>query len=234
MEAFNHSNFGELNSIPAKTLKSKIYESRLAGYGDLFIKHREDLEFALSVHTSLGVDTANTKLDTQGDKLAAVDQKLDMLLLMRKLDTSREKDMLKFIDEKGGAKACVENDALLKELIQKSGEGVSGVIGSDRSRGTDGMAAAKKALTKELAENYDDALKKNFALFGRKLEVQTRQMQQELQVSIQEEGQHIITTILSGAHDRIVDEVVLLHSQLCQRIRLIFWLRTCAQFGKIW
>lgn len=191
----------------AKTVKSKIYEGRLAKYGSLFIKHREKLELALTVHTALGVDAANDKLDTQGEQVAAIDEKLDMLLLLRKLDSPREKEIQRFIDERGGAKACIENETLLKELVDMSGEGFLGFTGGENLRGSEGLAAARKALGRELAENIDDALRKNIILFERKLEAQNRQLKEQLDVSFQVEGEHIITAILSGAHDRITDKV---------------------------
>ncbi|KAJ7578160.1 hypothetical protein C8J56DRAFT_797697, partial [Mycena floridula] len=190
----------------AKTVKSKIYEQRLAGYGNLFIKHRENLDFALSIHTALGVDNANVKLDSQRNKLETIDEKLDMLLLFRKLDTPREREVYKFIEEKGGAKNCIDNNELLKELIEISGEGIAGVTGSENTKGVNGLAAARRTLTKEMTENVDEAFRKNLDLFGKKLEMQNRQLQQKLQDSIQEQGQHIISAIFSGAHDRIIDQ----------------------------
>lgn len=155
---------------------------------------------------AIGVDNANLKLDGQQTQLQALDRKLDMLLLFSRLDTPREKEVQRFIDDKGGPKTCIENDQLLEELIIKSGEGYSGVTGSDTSR-TDGLQAAKKVLSRELAENLDDALKKNLRLFERKLEIQNKQLKDQLQDAMHTEGQYIITAILAGAHERIIDPV---------------------------
>jgi hypothetical protein len=138
--------------------------------------------------------------------MGGLEKKLDMLLLFQKLETPREKDLHKFIDEKGGPEKCLKSDQLLKELIDKSGEGYAGVLGADYIRGEDGLAASRKQLSKDLGEDIDEALKKNFRLFERKLDFQQKQLD-DLQVSFHTESQRIITTILSGSHDRIDDPV---------------------------
>lgn len=185
--------------IPAKTIKSKIYESRLAGYASLFSDHRTEIERALTIHTALGVDTANLKLDNQDKKLRSIEDKLDMMLLFRKLDSPREKDVQKFMDENGGAKACIEKDELLNKLIAKSGESIATYSEHAPGKRSDDLTAARKKLNKELLEDLDEALKKNLVLFERKLDVLTD--------SIKREAEHIITAIFSGAHDKISDTV---------------------------
>ena len=42
-------------------LKSKVYESRLAGWATTFADFAKELESSLAVHTALGVDAANEK-----------------------------------------------------------------------------------------------------------------------------------------------------------------------------
>ncbi|KAF9462351.1 hypothetical protein BDZ94DRAFT_1322722 [Collybia nuda] len=185
----------------AKTVKSSIYEARLAEYATLFVEHRKSLELSLAMHTSLGVDSANQKLDGQGDRLRSIEEKLDMLLLFRKLDTPREKDVQKFIEDNGGAKACINNPELLEELVSKSGESLSRFSGRETGRRSNELPDIKKKLLKELGEDIDDALKRNMVLFERKLDIQSKQLTE----AVQQESDHIITTLLSGAHDRITD-----------------------------
>lgn len=187
----------------AKTVKASIYETRLSDFGLLFVDHRKSLELALSVHTSLGVDSANQKLDDQGDRLQAIETKLDMIMLFRKLDTPREKDVLRFIEEHGGAKACITNEELLEELVAKSGESLSRFPGRDAGRRSNDLPDIKKRLLKELQEDIDEAFSRNMVLFERKLDIQSKQLTE----AVQDEADHIISTLLSGAHDRITDPV---------------------------
>ncbi|KAJ7131765.1 hypothetical protein C8R43DRAFT_895670, partial [Mycena crocata] len=184
-------------SFLAKTIKSKIYEGRLAGYVTMFADHKKEIGFALKVHTALGVDAANKKLDGQDVHLRLIEDKMEALF--RRLDTPRERDVQKFIDEKGGAKMCLDSDATLQELVSRSGESLAS-IDSTRS-GSGDLASAKKILTKELAEDVDEALKKNMKLFDRKMEMQSKQLTN----AISSTGEHIISVLSSGAHDKILD-----------------------------
>ncbi|KDR67823.1 hypothetical protein GALMADRAFT_129997 [Galerina marginata CBS 339.88] len=185
----------------AKTVKASTYETRLSDFVTQFEEHRRKLELAFTMHTSLGVDSANDKLDVQDHRLRAIEEKLDTIALFRKLDTPREKDVQKFIDEHGGVKACLNNDELLEELVAKSGESSSRISGRDTSRRSNDLPTIRKRLLKELMEDIDDVLTRNMVLFERKLDIQSKQLTE----TIQSESDHIIHTLLSGAHDRIID-----------------------------
>ncbi|KAJ3851314.1 hypothetical protein EV368DRAFT_65857 [Lentinula lateritia] len=107
-------------SFVAKTLKSSKYEACLAAYGDIFAEYYKKLKLALSIHTAVGVDSANTKLDTLSLQMEHI--QVAMAALLQKLDTSREKDLKDFIDIHGGPKACLQDDQLVQMLINISGE----------------------------------------------------------------------------------------------------------------
>ncbi|KAJ6608432.1 hypothetical protein B0H10DRAFT_2226840 [Mycena sp. CBHHK59/15] len=183
-------------SFLAKTIKSKIYEGRLAGYVASFATHKQEIGFALKVHTALGVDAANRKLDAAGAQLQSADAHLRTLetqmdALFRRLDTPRERDAARLIADKGGARAVVESDGALTELLAKSGE----------ASGAGEIAAARKALSRELAEDVDAAFARNATLFDRKLEMQGRQLED----AMTETGRHIISVLSAGAHEKIMD-----------------------------
>ncbi|KAJ7617951.1 hypothetical protein FB45DRAFT_932998 [Roridomyces roridus] len=173
-------------SFLAKTLKSKIYESRLAGYVTLFATHKRDIEFALSMHTALGVDLVNKKLDGQDEHFQVIEETMEAIF--RKLDTPRERDVQKIIDDNGGPKACCDNDSTLQELVLKSGEGGD-------------IASARRLVAKELSEDVDELFRRNGELFDRKLEAQNKQLADTISVT----GEHIITVLSGGAHDKILD-----------------------------
>ncbi|KAJ6579585.1 hypothetical protein DFH09DRAFT_1246123 [Mycena vulgaris] len=184
-------------SFLAKTLKSKIYENRLAAYVTMFANRKKEIGFALKVHTALGVDEANKKLDGQDVHLKLIEEKMEALF--RKLDSPRERDVQKFITEKGGPKACVDDDGTLQELITKSGQNIA--LMDLTHSGNGDLASAKKLYTKELAEDVDEAFKKNMKLFDRKLRIQSKQLKDAISAT----GEHIISALSSGAHDRILD-----------------------------
>ncbi|KAJ7151760.1 hypothetical protein C8R43DRAFT_886602, partial [Mycena crocata] len=181
----------------AKTIKSKIYEGRLAGYVTMFAGHKKDIGYALKIHTALGVDAANKKLDGQDVHLRVIEEKMEALF--RKLDSPREREVQKFIDDQGGARACVDNDTTLQELVVKSGETLASL---DPARaGTGNLATAKKLLIKELSEDVDEAFRKNMKLFDRKLEMQSKQLTDTISAT----GEHIISVLSGGAHEKILD-----------------------------
>jgi hypothetical protein len=169
----------------------------------LFVEHRNSLEMGLSVYISLGVDSANQKLDGQHHRLRAIEEKLDMIFLFRRLDTPREKDVSKFIDDHGGAKICINDDELLEELVVKSGESLSPFSSRESGRRSNDLPDIKKKLVKELQEDMDEAFNRNLILFERKLDVQSKQLAD----TVRQESDHIIRTLISGAHDRITDPV---------------------------
>ncbi|KAJ3506012.1 hypothetical protein NLJ89_g7110 [Agrocybe chaxingu] len=188
-------------NLLAKTVKAAKYEARLSDFVTTFSDHRQKLEMAFALHTTLGVDAANAKLDRHGAALQSIEEKLDMIALFRKLDTPREREIQKFIEEHGGVKACLNNDELLEELIVKTGESFSRIAGRDASKRSNDLPSIRKRLLKELMEDVDETFARNMVLFERKLDMQSKQLTE----TIQSESDHIINTLLSGAHDRIID-----------------------------
>jgi hypothetical protein len=186
-------------------VKANVYETKLAEFAQRFADHRSTLELSFSLHTTIGVDTANTKLDGQQEMLRRVNKKLDMIMLFRKLDTPREKEVQKFIEEHGGVKACINNDEHLEGLIAKSGDSLSRISGrgSGSGRRSNDLLEIRKRLTKEIQEDIDEAFNRNMVLFERKLDMQNKQLNETLR----QESDHVISALLAGAHDRINDPV---------------------------
>lgn len=187
----------------ARTVKANIYEARLAEFAQKFGDHRSTLELALSVHTTIGVDVANGKLDSQEQMLKRMDKKLDMIMLFRKLDTPREKEIMKFIEQHGGVKSCIGNDEYLEELVAKSGDSLSRISGRSGGSGrrSNDLPEIRKRLMKEIQEDIDEAFNRNMVLFERKLDMQNKQLNETLR----QESDHVISALLAGAHDRIND-----------------------------
>lgn len=156
------------------------------------------------MHTSLGVDVANDKLTAVEYRLQSIEDKIqDTLALFRRLETAREHDLKKFIEEHGGVKACLHNDDVLEELVLKSGEASSRISGRDASRRSSDLPSIRKRLLKEVAEDIDEAFERNMVLFDRKLKMQSKQMED----TVVQESDRVIQTLTAGAHDQIIDPV---------------------------
>lgn len=158
----------------------------------------------MAVHTALGVDQANQKLDNQRATLKNIET--TMLDIFKKLESPKEREIAKFMDENGGARACIEKDDLLTKLISKSGESLSAVAQRSTAKGSDDVVAARKTLLKELAEDVDEIFKKNLAVFEAKMEMQRQQITDVME----RQGQQIMSVLLSGSHERISDAVSVL------------------------
>ncbi|KXN81068.1 hypothetical protein AN958_06141, partial [Leucoagaricus sp. SymC.cos] len=185
-------------SFIAKTLKSKFYEVRLAEFVTKFIDYADKLDKALTVHIALGVDAANEKLDDQSAKLDSIKQKLDVLF--RKLDTPREREVMEFIEENGGSKAVLERNDLVEKLVIKSGETIADLADKSLTSKSD-LDSVKEKLRKEFSEDLDTVLQRNFTLFDRKLEIQSRNIADALD----KQGQYIVSALSQGTHDKIKD-----------------------------
>lgn len=204
LENYINTNF---LSPSVKVLNSPMWEGRLAGFVTVFEKHRSSIAFSLSLHTSLGVEAANRALLSVHQNVQSVDQKLSMLLLFRTLDSPHEKEVMKIVTTKGGAKACVDDDTILKELMSLP-RGRSSINPTVRRRATSSAAdRVELAQVKmEIQEDVDKSLERNRVIFDGKLELQKRQLVKELEDVVRREGDRVISA-LSGPHDRIIDPV---------------------------
>ena len=63
----------------AKVLLSSVWDARLVDFVQLFALRRQEFEFELTMHTSQGVDKANSKLDFIGEAMKALDEKFGRL-----------------------------------------------------------------------------------------------------------------------------------------------------------
>jgi hypothetical protein len=58
-----------------KIFAGPIWEGRLVTFVTTFTKRRNEFEFALTIHTAVGVDEANIKLVTVDERTAEMDKK---------------------------------------------------------------------------------------------------------------------------------------------------------------
>lgn len=121
----------------------------------------------------------------------------------------RELTTIRLVEQKGGLQAVQENDKVLKELNDfenKSTGGPQGNLqGVKGSASTGSKTSGLDDLREELNRDPDAAMEKNATIFSRKLEVQTRQIIDELSKVVERQGDRVISAITAGPHDRIID-----------------------------
>ncbi|KAJ7223972.1 hypothetical protein C8J57DRAFT_1591283 [Mycena rebaudengoi] len=192
-----------------KILKSSIWEGKLVKFVGIFTKRRSEFEFALSIHTALGVDAANRALTVVDKTTQEMNAKMDMMMKMfQQFVAPEQKEMARLVEQKGGIQACQENDKILKELYDlesKSSPTAPSNSGSSKSAATSGMTSGLEELKDELATDPDAAMEKNLTVFTRKFEVQKRQIIDELTKVVERQGDRVISALTSGPHDKIID-----------------------------
>lgn len=63
-------------------MKGPIWEGRLVKFCGLFTQRRSEFEFALSIHTALGVDAANKTLGDVDKTTREMNEKMELMMRM--------------------------------------------------------------------------------------------------------------------------------------------------------
>ncbi|KAF8178104.1 hypothetical protein K438DRAFT_1978069 [Mycena galopus ATCC 62051] len=178
-----------------KVLKGPIWEQRLVKFVGIFTDRRGDFEFALSIHTALGVDAVNR---TAQDLNAKMDM---MLKLFQQFVSPEQKEMARLVEERGG-QAVLDDDKALEELNdwENKSSGSQAISGSKTTKPSD-----LKDLKDDLNVDPDSAIDQNMTKFSRKLNFQTRQISEEMNRATARQGDRIISAMSAGPHDRIID-----------------------------
>lgn len=138
----------------------------------MFAQRRSELQTAITAYTAVGVDAVNAGIALIGVKATVTDGKLDLILAeLRKLNSSRERDLLKFLDLNGGPENCIDDDRLMKQLLVISGE-----VTSSETAGSDGRIGKmipnlRRALKTDL-KSLETVLKDNLSRFEKLLHIQ--------------------------------------------------------------
>ncbi|KAJ7771114.1 hypothetical protein DFH07DRAFT_241844 [Mycena maculata] len=191
-----------------KVLQGPVWEGKLANFVGIFTKRRGEFEFALSVHTARAVDQANITISAVDKTTQEMNAKMDMMMKMfQQFVSPEQRDMARLVEQRGGLEACQDNDKVLKELYDLENKSAGGAqTGLQAAKGSAGSkVAVLEDLREELSMNPDAAMEKNATIFSRKLEVQTRQIIDELSKVVERQGDRVISAITAGPHDRILD-----------------------------
>ncbi|KAI0645299.1 hypothetical protein C8Q79DRAFT_1011379 [Trametes meyenii] len=100
----------------AKVFKAPSWEGTLKEYIQLFNDRKNEFCFAISIHTGLGVDSANAKLDVLTTKMEVVFE------FFQRAVSREERILAEAIRQAGGAKAILANHGVLQEMLLKESQ----------------------------------------------------------------------------------------------------------------
>jgi hypothetical protein len=81
-----------------KVLKGPIWEGKLVKFVGIFTKRRGEFEFALSIHTALGVDAANRAISAVDKTTQDMNAKMDMMLKMfSQMVSPEQREMARYV-----------------------------------------------------------------------------------------------------------------------------------------
>lgn len=97
-------------TFAVKLFDGARWEARLAAFDAIFKERRDELSSALHSNVAHGVDTLKRTTSKVQAQTQVTSQNTAMLLLFKQLESPKERELLRFIEERGGATACSENE----------------------------------------------------------------------------------------------------------------------------
>ncbi|KAJ7093996.1 hypothetical protein B0H15DRAFT_905027 [Mycena belliarum] len=192
--------------LVVKILKGPMWEGKLVKFVGTFTKRRSEFEFALSIHTALGVDTANRTLGSVNETTQEMNMKMDMMMKMfQQFVAPEQKEMMRVVEQKGGLQACQGNDRILQELNDLEAKSSASAGGPSTAAKPGARPFTLEDLKDDLQTDIDSAVEKNMTVFTRKFEIQQRQLIDELSRVVAREGDRVISAVTAGPHDKIID-----------------------------
>ncbi|KAF9476107.1 hypothetical protein BDN70DRAFT_882808 [Pholiota conissans] len=171
-----------------KFVLAKGYEKKFASHMETFSRHRADLQTVISEYIAIGMNIANIAISHIGVKMDIVDAKLDTIIstIFRNLDTTREKDVIKFFEQYGGPEKCVNDLSLLQKLVTKVGE--SPKAGKSSFPDAKDLKDLQTALSDALKEDLDKVLEKHYSRFEKFLQVQNNNLRHVMSSHLEDQG----------------------------------------------
>lgn len=201
-----------------KFFKSPIWADKLIALGTRLEDRKQEILFALSIRTALGVDA--TRL-----AVGSVDSKMDILMSIVKRQSAHERDLEEMVDKLGGRDLIMDDSSkfnlIAEQIIAKikdddddgetstkgskaEGVGSLGTIelkpGMKSSAGKD---ITNSSLRHALKASLDTLLEENTWVYNMKLQEQTKHIRNALDASTH----HILKRFDMGPHERILHPV---------------------------
>lgn len=126
-----------------------------------------------------------------------------MDMFQEKFVTFEQRQLAALVRQKGGDGA-LQNEQSMKELVTKE-TSISTLVGGERRR------SAKKfdlgEVQREIQGDPTEAIARNEASFNGKFRLQMRQIQEDIERTVRQQGDRIISAVTGGPHERILDPV---------------------------
>ncbi|CAK5271426.1 unnamed protein product [Mycena citricolor] len=173
----------------SKTIHSKGYEEKFAAYVASFEEHKKNIVLRMQMHVTLSQDIVKRHVENQSTQLDRIESLIKELF--RKFGTAEENAARKIL-ERGSIEASLDDDATLHQLVLLSG---------DSTWKSKDISETRDLLKKMLADDIQEAFRKNERLFEGKMELQS----QQLEAAIIASEERIVNLLQAGAHDDVLD-----------------------------
>jgi hypothetical protein len=183
---------------------------KLLQFVAVFAGRRRDFEFALAIHTAVGVDEANSKLATISERVKAMEQ------LFREFVTPQQESLATMVEQLGGDSALKDESKMRKLASAEYALTTHSHIANEQVEEEPAGAGIRHGrgrpfnffeLCQEIQDVPDNAIEKNAEVFNHKFDIQRRQIMDEIARTVSREGDRIISSVTAGPHDRIFDKV---------------------------
>ena len=129
-----------------------------------------------------------------------------MRMFQEKFVTPEQRRLTFLVKQKGGD-AAIHDRRALEELWNEEAM-ISAPVENERNR------TSKKfnfeEVRREIQGDPADAIEKNEESFNGKFRVQMRQIQEDIERAVKQQGDRVISAVTGGPHDRVVDQVRIL------------------------
>ena len=119
-----------------------------------------------------------------------------MLQMFQKFLTPEQRKLADLVEKTGG-NAILDDEDAMKELAAAE------ALLSPYSHRRFDLAEVRC----EISGDPTDAIEKNAEFFNRKFDIQRRQIEEDVARGVRREGDRIISVVIAGPHDRIIDPV---------------------------
>ncbi|KAI9062327.1 hypothetical protein FKP32DRAFT_1612624 [Trametes sanguinea] len=183
-------------SLVARVFSGPRWDAELQQYIKRFEKRRADMQFTIAVHLGMSIDAANRQISMLHEKM---DRALSYL---QNCASPEERELVTFIQRKGGREVILKDDRLLLELAQRRSASIYHDSGGRWAGRQDSLDLEE--LRAALSEDPAISITRNSDAFERKFEMQERELLR-IQEIVHEENVHVIKSMASGPHDKIHD-----------------------------
>jgi hypothetical protein len=192
-----------------KVFKSPGWERKFNDYVTIFQEHKIAIHADLDLQISAGVSSAN-------ESIARVEAKVN-LIVFSLLRSSSEKELITHMGSKRPA-AYLQNDSELQALIRFSEQKTierkkdkDPRVPDRDEKGREGEDGFELKLMldikREMESSVETMLAENMKVFSVKFDLQQKQIVADISVVVRREGDRLESALLSGPHDRILDQV---------------------------